>query len=897
MVLAAVPARVVQAQGSYSERLNVYVAGSDALWYFTYSGLNSSGKLSAFESSPGLSSYNVTAIRTTGWSSDFQMFGPMGYNLLPVPFIPTQGLFLTVGSDSFGDAKGAASALGSYMLTSFASFSNGTGTYTFYAPFSFASLVPSTLLRLIPTTEHGFAGAVGASWASTPSPFISVNGQKESSGFVRNLVIGSITASALDATRKPNVLSYFGSTITQLRASSHSSSSVVKINFLDGIVSSKDTGATVSKDSSHFTGSYALTIAPGKHVSKFNATVVEQPAGLLATRSVSSGVLRTGNDFAVTLSLRNLSPSSSITKISFSDNWWNGSGNFKFLSGNYTAPSTPLSPGSSITPVYRLEYTGSTTGSVTVPPSVVRYSYSVGGVNFNATARLDPIRLSLGADDAVVVATVVPIGGLGKSVGDTQRFNVTVTNVGTQPASSVVVAGKSISGLAGQSGGTPGGTATVTVSQSASGTLGINLTKSYAASYQDPAGSSLNSTTNIIPDVFSHSAMKLGFPSLTLGVKVSVVNQRTNLTIGFTTANSGRANITNFAASESLPPGLGCGKIVGKSAATKGVTCTSGKLTIDYSVVNASTSLTAFMEYNITVPQSFLLVPALFTAASGSNNLTGRSNASPVPTGMAITKQFNPSQLFPGMTSQVTVSASNGGPFRFYNASISTTVDSFDSLSVSSNLTKSAALWESGASKSFSYSVTLTQVSGLQKGSVPTVNFFFGGTPFSLAGVEPSVSVYAPIAVTISTNPATPEEGKNFTMTLRVSNPSGVAVSDVHFTLPLPSGLGLSSLNGATVTAGILDIFDPALGSDSNVSASVRVVASSGIVIPFERAKLTFSYSGIIINGVVPKNGIAIAEDVTTRYIIPTGFIILVVLFVAFYVRRKAGATAPSSRK
>jgi hypothetical protein len=128
MLLAAFPAREAQAQGAYTEKLNVFVAGSDALWYFTFGGINGSAKLSAFESSPGLQGYNITAINTSGWKSDFQIFGSRGYNLLPVPFVPPQGVFLTLNSDSFSDASAAANALGPYLLTSFTSLSNGTGT-------------------------------------------------------------------------------------------------------------------------------------------------------------------------------------------------------------------------------------------------------------------------------------------------------------------------------------------------------------------------------------------------------------------------------------------------------------------------------------------------------------------------------------------------------------------------------------------------------------------------------------------------------------------------------------------------------------------------------------------------------------------------------------------------
>ena len=187
MVLTAFPGQVAHAQGSYSEKLNVYVSGSTALWYFTFKGVNGSAKLSSFESSPGLSWYNISAIDTKGMLSDMQIFGPGGYNLLPVPVTPSQGLFLTVGSDSFGDASTAAKALDSYLLTSFVSLTNGTGVYSFYSPVSFNNLIPATLLTFLPTSEGGFTKAItSASWQATDAPFIVLSGQSHPTGYTQS---------------------------------------------------------------------------------------------------------------------------------------------------------------------------------------------------------------------------------------------------------------------------------------------------------------------------------------------------------------------------------------------------------------------------------------------------------------------------------------------------------------------------------------------------------------------------------------------------------------------------------------------------------------------------------------------------------------------------------------
>jgi hypothetical protein len=156
------------------------------------------------------------------------------------------------------------------------------------------------------------------------------------------------------------------------------------------------------------------------------------------------------------------------------------------------------------------------------------------------------------------------------------------------------------------------------------------------------------------------------------------------------------------------------------------------------------------------------------------------------------------------------------------------------------------------------------------------------------------VGIYSPLSISIGTTPATPVEGKNFTVNFLITNPSGVSVSNVQFTLPVPSGLALSHLQSVQVSGGSLTISSATLAPHSSVRATAVAVASSGIIVPFDKGRLTFSYSGVTVSGVVPTTkGIAVGEDVTTRYLIPTGFVILVLLLTAFYVRRKAAPSAP----
>ena len=894
MVLATIPIQPALAQGAYSEKLTVFVSGSLALWEMSFTGTNGSGHLSALESTPGLSWYNISAISTTSWTSDMQIFGPRGYALLPVPFVPSQGLFLSVGSDSFADASAAAVALNSYLVTSFRSLSNGSGTYAFYSPISFNDLIPATLFKLLPTTEGGFVSAVSSSFfTGSDSPFIVLEGQKGSSGFAHSMVVGSIATSALNGLYQPNLLGYFSNAVSSMAASNHSSSSAIQLRFLDGAVRSSDRGATVTSKASPFSGTYTLNLAAGEKVKTINATVLQQPIELLAYRTVNLGVLHTNDNLTVTLNLNDLSPSVVINKVTFSDTWWNSTGDFKFLGGNYTVPTSLISAGGSVTPVYRLQYTGTGTGTLLIPASVLHYAYTVGGRLFNGTATLNPIRLSLGTDDAVVFTTVTPVGTFGPAVGKAQKFNITVTNVGTLPASSVAVAGHSIVGLAGRTGNSPGGSATVTVSQSAVGLLGVNSTLSYTTTYQNPSGTTMSSTSNVVSDTFSHTSMVIGFPAVTVGAQVSTLsNLETNLTLTFTASNGGSANITSFVATGTLPAGLGCGKVNGT-----GISCSGGVVTLSYPVLNKSTIMTT-MKYNISSPANYIMAPLRFDGMSSGLNESGTSNPLAIPAGLVLSKQFAPAQLFGGMGSTVTVSATNAGPLQLYNATVASTRDSFDALSGTAALSKSTPSLAAGANSTLSYGVTASLASGNLTATPATAKFYFGGTLFTISGSKPQVEVYLPLMVSITPTPASPEEGKNFTVKIQITNPSGVGVSNVDFTLPVPSGVGLSDLNGVTYSSGVLTVQAGTLAAHTTVNATVSVVAGSGITIPFKDARLTFSYSGTSINGTVPAaSGIAIGENVTTRYLIPIAVVFLVLILTAFYVRRRAAPTVPASPK
>ena len=899
MLLAALPVQQSMASNAYSEKLNVFIAGSSAYWYFTFVGVNGSSKLAQFESSPGLSWYNVTAIRTTTWESDFQIFGSEGYNLFPVPFIPPQGLFLNLSSDSYSDALAAAGRLDAYLMSSFVSLSNGTGSFEFYSPVSFADVVPSTLLTMVPSSIGGFGAAIAtSSFDNTLSPFVTLEGTKGSSGFSHSLVVGSISNESLDSQSRPNFLAYFGKSVTSLTAANQSSSSTIQVRVLDGVLSSTD-NATVTNDTARFTGSYTLKVAPSQNVFGINATVLQQPLQLLAVRNVDVGVLQRNQNMSVTISLTNLSNTTALDNVTFTDNWLNSSlfrltesspsSLFRLIGSSLTFSLPSLNASQEITPTYVLQYIGNVTLPVTIPSETVQFAYTIGGSTFKGYSWLNPITISLGKDDPVLYAYVTPTGSIPQSVGATQSLNLTVKNVGTWPALSVVVDSQKRGTLL------PQETTSVLISQAAKGLLGTNVTKTYIVTYADKNGYSFKATTNLLPLEFTHSGMLLGFAQVVVGANlapVSVGSTAINLTLSFTVTNIGSANISRFMAQVPIPPGLGCGVTSGT-----GISCASNHLSLNYTLLAAQATETTDMKLNVTDPVNYFIPPLSFQGATAGINFTGESDAFAVPTGYVLTKQFSPSLLFSGVNANVTLLAVNKGPFYIYNASISSGVDSFDHISSSAVSSAKNSSIAPGGNLSAPYEVTASTAYGNHSSSAITSSLFFGGMEFSLEGLGPYVSVYQPLNLTVTTTPSVPTEGKDFNFVLTIHNPAAVNVSTVNFTLPIQSGLTLSRLSNATVSGGVLTVSTPLILSHSDYKATGVAVASSQTTVSFDKAKLTFVYEGATIKGTTPTKGITVAENVTSRYMIPIAVAFVALLAVAYYVRRMAGPTVPASHR
>jgi hypothetical protein len=879
-----IPYHSVVATQSYSENLTSYIAGSQVLWFMHYNGINAtSSGISNVEAVSGLSSYNLTVIKTTSWTVDSEVFGPNGYNLIPTPYIAPQAAFLTVGADSYASALSTARAFDAYLFTSFISYSNDTGTYVFQSPISFDSIVPVTLLTFIPSGFGGFASAISPTvFTTTQSPIVTLSGVKGSSGFVRDLTLGSIATSALTSLYTPNFLNYFGSAISSLKASNKSISSTVAFHFLDGVVSSSD-HANVTANS------YSVSISPGKSLKTVNVTDDQIPEQLYVQRIIDTGVLKPMQNVSVTISLGNLIGTSNITTSVFTDNWWQSYGFFKLINGSSTIPSQLVEGGASQNPTYILQYTGTSHQQITIPAISVPYSYTTGVKTFEGVARSNSIPLSLGVDEPVVFAYVVPASvnsNYGSALGSTEHFSVVARNIGTQTASTVMLADQPEGGLV------PGASVTAAISVSASSLTDWNSTKAYSVSYSSPATGQVSVSTNPVQVVFSHSSMSFGIPVITLSGSISYPSPHwTNLTISVHATLRGSVNATSVTAAETLPPGTSCGKVEGS-----GLTCTGGILELALASLG-SKAQTSSLHLNLTSPRNYFFAPMTVKAMSSGLSLQGDSSLGVAPAGLKLTKVFLSPAMFGGMTTRVSINASNSGPFDAFNATVTSLSDSFDKvspLSVSSRFTKDVA---PDSYLNQSYTITASDVVGNFSSSPISLSFYMGGTFLTLNSTGPIVELYQQAVASVTTTPASPTENSAFAIDVKITNPSPVSLSNVRFTVPVPNSVTLGQLKNATLSGGTLTISAGQMLPHGTYAANLTAQATSGTTLPFSKSKITFVYAGATISTTLRLKDVVVGEDVLLRYTIPTAIVLVAVLATAFYVRRKAAPSVPASRQ
>ena len=190
-------------------------------------------------------------------------------------------------------------------------------------------------------------------------------------------------------------------------------STKVVVHVLDGLISSPDTGATISNDQGNFSSTYSYSV-PADTRFRPNVTLLQNPPVLTATREVSSGSAVDGGLVSVTLLLRNTGQGTAITNIKANDTWWTGYSSVLSLSaGNSSVDVGSLAAGQNASDVYVLKVSSSTSEDIVVPALTISYSYSIGNTTVNASTQTNQVEIRTNYDGpalSITAATSIPSG-------------------------------------------------------------------------------------------------------------------------------------------------------------------------------------------------------------------------------------------------------------------------------------------------------------------------------------------------------------------------------------------------------------------------------------------------------------------------------------------------------
>jgi len=866
----------------FSEKLDVYVAGSTGFWLVSVGPVNATrpGLLSA-ESVQGVSAYELTAVKTSSATPAAQLFWGEGYRVLKLPFVPDSGVFLNVTATSQSAAQSAASGFNTFLGANFVLTGSGRGNYTFFSPADF-TVAGGIIFSAVPSAAEKGLSAItsGATLASRPTPTAIMTGVRSGSSFTHTVSFGSeetgVTAS--------NGTLNFAKAINQANASFLSSpiatSTQVVFHALDGLISSND-GAKIANDQSSFSGTYSITVAANTRF-KPNVTILEDPPILTATRILDRGAASSGDLVSVTLLLRNTATGGTVQNVAINDNWWNSYPSlFSLSAGNFSVSGVSLTAGQNVTRVYVLKVTSTASQDLFLPATKVTYSFSLGSGVVTASTKTNQVELRTnGIGPSLMIQAGADVSS-GTAMGKVGHYLVTVTNIGNGPALNLQVGDLTNPTL------TQGGQVWKFNSSIALTSLtSRNLTQTYTLGWTTPDGSKGTLTSNPVTVILSHVGIQLPLMQLSLSASLTpLILKLGTANATYTLTNTGNVPATSATVTETFASGLTCQKVL-----TGNATCTSStfSLTAGPLAIGANSQGKLQMSF---ASDNYLTEPGTVTTTFLGLKLHTAGNAFIVPAGVVVTRTDHPNPVFARQNGTVSLQIVNHGTLPVYNASVKTNPDAFGK-ALSGSLVKAYATLSPGSTQSFNYTFqSLTP--GNHTTAAITLTFAFAGFTAAYTVYPGNVLVYKDVQATTSTRPSSPVEGANFQLAVEVQNPSSVDVSNVSVLVPIPQGLAIVNLSsGASVIGRTLKLNIPSLAPGGSVTSSATLRAGSDGNINLGNGSLTFQYQGSTIQGVVSTSPITVSVDLLFRYELPIALAVLITIGVAFYMHRQLAPQA-----
>ncbi|MGI0090875.1 MAG: hypothetical protein ACREBS_04115, partial [Nitrososphaerales archaeon] len=282
---------------------------------------------------------------------------------------------------------------------------------------------------------------------------------------------------------------------------------------------------------------------------------------------------------------------------------------------------------------------------------------------------------------------------------------------------------------------------------------------------------------------------------------------------------------------------------------------------------------------NVSNPNdNYVFMPANVSILWNNQTVVHYSAGAGLPLGVVSTKVFTPNQGFQGSNVTVAIGITNQGTLPIYQVTLNNSFDPFLQIFRSSNSSSQPVLG-AGQKLNAIVNASLSGSPGVYDSSTSSASFIFAGTNQTAPSSTVKITIFHLPEANITYSAAKLEEGHDIQITVTLTNPANVTISNIAYTLNLPKGLSIARGESASFTI-------PSLAPNANFTHAFTVTTSQPYGYSLGNAKLTFEYQGHEISGIAGSMGLSIGDDISLRYAIPIVIGLAIVVGTLFYVRK-----------
>ncbi|MEM2883382.1 MAG: hypothetical protein QXY08_02220 [Nitrososphaerales archaeon] len=809
----------------------------------------------------GVNSYRLIASHVVEWLPEFYILGDEGYKALPINPVPKEGLNLVVEAEGKRQADSAAQALGKTLKAAFIPIGAEGSKYTYYSHIDF-KFTSKMLLDALPELKDGFTNLLKSIFDKKNLQIIVLDVQRSQTSFSKHLTLLYAESKGLTPTFDfDSVLPLFSNTT----ASKDVAETVVEVVFADALISKDNSlrSATVVNFPENISSKVSFKLAGGEKPLLSKIDLIYCPPLLKVERLIDSGVVEAveGKDTVeVTIKIQNVAPVGSVAAegLSLNERWWVEK--FDLVSGKTTLTNLTLKAGEKEELRYVIKVKEKTPSEFLVEgkETPITYTYRLGSEVFNGRAYPNDIRLILNKPRPTLIATLEAQEPTPLKPSNTLILKV--GNLGARSAENISVRVENIS-VAHNPILKPLENWKVEVPVEPQHLTQPLREVKVLVQWVDEEGEK-QTYTNTVSVLFSRST--IGAPKLDLMQSASISPDKSGFTLKSVVAvKVTSVNGTTLRLTTNLPEGfeLTGGDFTQKAGSIEVVSLVS-KGDVQQ---NFSYTLRASEYINFVQP------PILGEVDWGGFKLKSASNSYTYAEGVRVSFNISKTVGFRGSTSNIKASIVNLGPFPVYNIKIRSLNYSY---AESSFIEKADEVLDVGQTLELEFNIRYAAEGAYDYLPIGG-SFIFSTQNHSLKVAPIKISVEKPISLSLQAPRSLVEKQEN-TLTLIVSNPSSLTVSDIHISL---------AFSGVETPQTPIELKISELKAGEIVNREVRFTPSSVFSLKI-LPTLKFSFDGETLLGESYETKLSVNENMEIRYALPIALSVALVIATAYISRR-----------